>query len=330
MPDAGLAFSPHTPSRRRTFAVWALGALALGGLIGVVLHLGEIERFAELAHQARVEWLIPAVAAQGLTYVVVALAWRTTLARAGQPRTLRSLIPLGLAKLFTDQALPSGGFSGSVLVTLALERRAVPAHTAVGVLIVGLVSFNLAYAVAVLSSLALLRLHHRSEPALLAVVAVFSFIALGVPVAVLSLKRWTDGTMVRWIGRFHVPTILFEAIAKAPTGLLKSPSLMAQTFAYQMAVFLLDALTLWLVFRAIAVDCPLWIAFVAFIMASVAATVTPIPLGVGTFEAGSVALLGLLGIPLEAALTATLLLRGLTFWLPMLPGLWLARREMGV
>jgi len=31
---------------------------------------------------------------------------------------------------------------------------------------------------------------------------------------------------------------------------------------------------------------------------------------------------------LEAALTATLLLRGLTFWLPMLPGLWIARREL--
>jgi hypothetical protein len=34
------------------------------------------------------------------------------------------------------------------------------------------------------------------------------------------------------------------------------------------------------------------------------------------------------GVPIEAALAATLLLRGFTFWLPMLPGLWIARREM--
>ena len=34
------------------------------------------------------------------------------------------------------------------------------------------------------------------------------------------------------------------------------------------------------------------------------------------------------GIAVEAALAATLLLRGFTFWLPMLPGVWLARREM--
>jgi hypothetical protein len=36
-----------------------------------------------------------------------------------------------------------------------------------------------------------------------------------------------------------------------------------------------------------------------------------------------------LGSPLEAALAATLLLRGFTMWLPMLPGLWLVRREAG-
>ena len=36
-------------------------------------------------------------------------------------------------------------------------------------------------------------------------------------------------------------------------------------------------------------------------------------------------MLTLLGIAIESALAATLLLRWLTFWIPMLPGLWLAR-----
>ncbi len=39
-------------------------------------------------------------------------------------------------------------------------------------------------------------------------------------------------------------------------------------------------------------------------------------------------LLHLFSVPLEAALASVLLLRGFTFWLPMIPGLWLARREM--
>ena len=37
----------------------------------------------------------------------------------------------------------------------------------------------------------------------------------------------------------------------------------------------------------------------------------------------------MLGVGVETALAATLLLRGLSFWLPMIPGLLLARHEIG-
>lgn len=39
--------------------------------------------------------------------------------------------------------------------------------------------------------------------------------------------------------------------------------------------------------------------------------------------------LRLVGVPVAVALSATLLFRGLSFWLPMLPGLVLSRRELG-
>jgi uncharacterized membrane protein YbhN (UPF0104 family) len=52
-------------------------------------------------------------------------------------------------------------------------------------------------------------------------------------------------------------------------------------------------------------------------------------MGLGTFEAGAIAMLTFLGVPLEAAFAATMVLRGLTFWFPMAPGLWFARRELG-
>jgi len=69
--------------------------------------------------------------------------------------------------------------------------------------------------------------------------------------------------------------------------------------------------------------------FASFGIASMVATIGPIPVGLGTFEAGSVGMLSFLGVSIEAALAGTLLLRALTFWLPMLPGIWLARREIG-
>jgi hypothetical protein len=39
-------------------------------------------------------------------------------------------------------------------------------------------------------------------------------------------------------------------------------------------------------------------------------------------------MLALLGLPLEAAVATTMILRGFTYWLPMLPGLFIARHEL--
>ena len=63
-------------------------------------------------------------------------------------------------------------------------------------------------------------------------------------------------------------------------------------------------------------------------VASVVASLAWVPGGLGTFEGTCVAMLHVHGVNLEAALAAVLLLRGFSFWLPMLPGLWIARREM--
>ena len=134
--------------------------------------------------------------------------------------------------------------------------------------------------------------------------------------------------MPGWLCRIAALKNMLKAIADAPGDLIRSPRLIAETVILQLTVFCLDALTLWLAFRAIGESVSFWIVFVSFVIASVGATVSPAPLSVGTFEAGCVATLRFLGISLEPALTATLLLRGLTFWLPMLPGLWLARREL--
>jgi len=48
-----------------------------------------------------------------------------------------------------------------------------------------------------------------------------------------------------------------------------------------------------------------------------------------TWLALAVGMLHFPGVSIEAAPAGTLLLRALTFWLPMLPEIWLAQREIG-
>jgi uncharacterized membrane protein YbhN (UPF0104 family) len=92
-------------------APWLFGLLALGALILVVVRVGELERFVQLARGAEPEWLLLALALQLATYACTASVWRSSLAGAGAPYSLRSLIPLSLAKVFIDQLLPSAGWA---------------------------------------------------------------------------------------------------------------------------------------------------------------------------------------------------------------------------
>lgn len=312
----------------RTFSSWASGLLTLLAVVLIVLHFGTIEDFGQLAWAVSPYWLFLACVAQAATYVSAALVWRQALKCAGHPLTLRVLIPLGVAKLFTDQVVPSSGISGAIMVAAGLVRRRVPTHIAMGALLVGLVSYFAAYLASALTSIVLLGLYQRANLGLILVVATFVLVVIAIPTGVLWMKGRNLRLPAVWLARLPGAAQLLRAIAAAPTELLKDPILLVQTIIFELIIFVLDALTLWLMFRALGNDPAIWIIFVSFIIASITATLGPIPLGLGTFEAGCVGMLNFLGITLEAALAATILLRGLTFWLPMIPGLWLARHEL--
>jgi uncharacterized membrane protein YbhN (UPF0104 family) len=68
--------------------------------------------------------------------------------------------------------------------------------------------------------------------------------------------------------------------------------------------------------------------YTAFMMASIAVILGPIPMGLGSFEAVSIGMLRAMGVPFEAALSATLLFRGYTLWVPLIPGMFAARRQL--
>ena len=315
-------------SRLRLLMVWMVGLLGFLAVILVVLHVGSLEKMVELVRSARPAWLLVALLVQAGTYVSAAFVWRQALHRAGHPLPLRTLVPLGVAKVFTDQVLPSGGISGTMLVVRGLIRRSVPPEIAMAAMLVGLVSYDIAYLIVVLASAGILRLQHRLNLPLLIGVTIFVIVTVAVPAAVLSLKRWGKRRPIAWVSKCLGVTTLLRELTDAPTDLLRSSRLLLQTVGLQLCIFVLDAFTLWLAFKAIGEVPPLWAVFVSFAIASMVATIGPIPVGLGTFEAASVGMLSLLGVSVEAALAGTLLLRGLTFWLPMLPGIWLARREI--
>ena len=118
---------------------------------------------------------------------------------------------------------------------------------------------------------------------------------------------------------------LLETVAQAPSALLRDRQLAAMVAACNAMIFLADAGTLFACLHSLGERAAVGTAFIALIMASVVTTLGPIPLGLGSFEATSVATLHLLGVELEAAFAATMLLRLFTLWLPLIPGMVMIR-----
>ena len=98
---------PARWSWRRSLT-WLSGILVLALVVLVAVKFSELERFAEIARSAQPIWLLAAFMLQALTYVCAAGVWHATLRRASVRVRFSSIVPLGLAKLFTDQALPTG------------------------------------------------------------------------------------------------------------------------------------------------------------------------------------------------------------------------------
>ncbi len=308
---------------------WIFGILILVALILIVLRLGELKNFMLLAEQARPQWLVTAIFLQILTYVSVASAWRATLMKTGHPVPLIRLVPLGLGKLFTDQAIPSAGMSGNILVAGGLSRRGVPAHLVMAVLLVDIIGYYIAYLIMVLVTLSILKAHYHVHTALLSAFTMLAVLAIGFPTLIVWLRRRSSRPLPRILQRLPFSDFLMRIIREVPPGILRDPVLIFKNTCFEAGVFLLDVVTLWVVLFSIGQTVSIMVPFICFIAASVAATVSPLPVGLGTFEAVAVATFGMLGVQIEVALTATLLLRGFTFWLPMLPGLVLAQREIG-
>jgi uncharacterized membrane protein YbhN (UPF0104 family) len=218
--------------------------------------------------------------------------------------------------------------SGTLLVVRALARRGIPHGRSVAAVLVGLAAFYLAYAVAVGTALIFLWILGELDRLLLIPATLLGLVAAAVPAAIFGLGRRLADHLPAALKR--VPAIRGAAaeLADAPPGSLFAPRLAAQTMSLQLCIFVLDAATLDAMLRAVGTSVAPAIVFASFVFASVVATLAWVPGGLGTFEGTCVALLSAHGVGVEAAFAATLLLRGFTFWLPMLPGLWLARSQV--
>lgn len=311
-----------------TWRGWLLGALLVGGLIIAVLHWGEVKNFAKLISTAKPIWLLIAAALQIATYFGLSAQWWLTLQRGKTPRPHGELFRLTFAKHFADQVVPTGGVSGNVLVVDNLVKDDVPRGNAVAALLLQIIAYYFSYALGALWVLVDLWWKSRMSWLLAGAVLIFLVLAMGMPALILWLHRRGQGKLPKVVRKCRKARDFFKLVGEAPGKLIRNPHLIAWLTVLNLIVFIADAATMQACLLALGIHAPLSAGYVAFMMASIAVILGPVPMGLGSFEAVSVAMLRLFGVPFEAAISATLLFRGFTLWLPLIPGGLLLRSEM--
>ena len=317
-----------TDRKKKAGARWISWLFGLAILVAVALFVAyrsEEQEFARLVAHAQPPWLLLGLLLQLGTYIADARIWQQIIVRAGISRPLWSYMSLSLAKLFMDQVVPSGGISGTLLVVRALDRRGIPRGTSMAAIVVDLMSYYAAYVVALAIALGVIWIRGDLTLFIILPAAIFAPVAAGIP-TVLSLVSH-GRTLPQWIQRLPIVGLGLRALAEATPGIAHDGLLITRCMGLQGAIFLLDAGTLWSMLCALGLSVHPAQVFASFMLSTLARTLGPVPGGLGIFDAASVATLKLMGVPIAAGLAATLLFRGFSYWLPMAPGILLARRE---
>jgi uncharacterized protein (TIRG00374 family) len=311
--------------RLTDWLAWVLGAAVLAAVVIAALHFSEQREFARLVGQAKPGWLLVAIMLQAATYLAQAEVLRGAPRAAGVSLPRRWLYQLSLTKLFLDQALPSAGLSSTVVIVKALQQRAVPRDSAAACAMINIGSYHAAYVVTLLVALATTSILRETKLVLVFMSALFMAFALAMTVGIIVLagRRGKAGTRLT---RLPVIKGVVNLLQDADATMVRNPRVFGAATAWQVAIFLIDAATVWVCIRSLGATAPVDAVFASFMISSLVRTMGVVPGGLGTYEAASVLTLRSVGISLPVGLSATLIFRGLSFWMPMLPGLWFSRR----
>lgn len=304
---------------------WLLGAAVLAAVVAAALHLSEAKAFVRLAEEADLRWLALALALQAATYVAEGEIWRAIGRAAGRALTIGSAFVLSLAKLFVDQAIPSAGLSGTLVVARGLAQHRLPQATITGGVVARLVSYYAAYVVSLGTAVIIAALHGQANVFLELVSAAFVVFAILFCIGALAVSGRPAGDWSRYTRYTHLREGL-RLLERADPKIARSPRLILQSTALQLLIVALDCATMWVLVRALGGHATAASVFASFMISTLFRSLGILPGGLGSFEAVSIVTLKMVGVPIPVALSATLMFRALSFWLPMLPGLWCSRR----
>jgi glycosyltransferase 2 family protein len=328
MLKSGTETSPKTtvkiPKGMLIFSILVLGAL----IAFVVINFSEVGKLKKLLIEAQPWWLLLAFCLQVGTYMSAGAIWYIVIRSAHHHIKLSVLARFSIEKLSIDQLVPALGIAGSMVVYRGIKLFGLPNTLAAEALFIDTFSFYIAYAFVSVAALLVLCFYGGITTFILYGMGFFSIILITVPSILFWMLKRKKKSVPKLVSKIKPLKKMQDLVNDVSRERALSPALLIKSTLLHILIFLFDSLTLYAAMHSLGVHAGYHVAFATIVLASVAKTISLMPGGLGGFEAGSVGILTILGVAVGPAAAATLLFRGLTLWLPLIPGLLLARRDV--
>lgn len=294
--------------------------------MGLVLKAGSARRDFVSAFErfspSDLPWLGVAIVAQLLSLACYAAAQRRLLRAGGARLPFRTVFALTTAATGITEVVPGGVVpAGGWLVSQYRDRK-VPVRLAVWTVLAGGFAATVAVLVMLLVGAGIAGVGNPIVLGLSGVVLIAGSGAFVVAVHHLDdlecfLRRhhWSRGMRVaHWVSVHASDLARFRAGAAGG----------AEVLAYSAANWVLDTACLLAAFAAVGLPIPWHSALFAYAVSQVAASLIPLPAGIGVVEGGMLGVLTATGTPAGQALVAIVVYRIFNYWLVALAGTLLA------
>ncbi len=337
---------------RISFHKFAFYFITLAALALIYLKFSEVQLIKDLFLRSNIFWLVGVLVTQLISYFFVALNYRDVLRVKDLEVGLKELFPVTFVVQFLNQALPSAGFSGQAFFIQYLKKFGLTVAEGIGRAILELATLYMAFGLFfILSAMMMLRngiLGQHPETRYF-IYAFFFFAAIAVSLF-MALQRKKRGKIAKWmISKMHsyfenrrkkkneknnngtnhaghVAMIIDQFRETFNIGELKKKSRPFWfAFFWQNMILLASVFTLYFLSFAVDSKISFSVAFIAFTLTKFLSMVAFVPGGLGVFEGGMTLILISFGVPAQSAFAMTLLLRAVSFWLPMPVG-WILYR----
>jgi hypothetical protein len=333
---------PNVTSNKRSISIFSI----LFYVIVFVLVIFGIRYFSTIDHdlklfkQIRPLWLLVALITQAGTYFFNALVFKILL-QVYTPRkifSLRELFATSVVVLFFNQTIPSAGWSGKAFFSKQLIQKGVSPEKAISLMFIELMTFYIGMVLIIcLLFVAGLFFNFPRFFFIIFLYGILAFSVLGTFMVIASKKKVLD-YFFRKIKRLKIvrrqlekyEALIDSSETEGNKNLLNiifaKKKLFLTAIACTIGVIICDCLTVFALFLGFDIQINFVLVVVGYMLTQIATLVPVLPGALLIFEGGMTFFFSNLGVPLEAAVTVTLLYRCLSFWLPIPLGLFLFKK----